>query len=152
MPPLPIPADDILCRFVRPRDWSVRDQRLRPGAFKDNRGLSLGHTERLRQHSVALESLLIDNLAGYGQAHHTAGDYLRFALEAAERESQPLSLQVEWRPEDEYVAEAWRQWAYAHVQVETETDAGAEEVLIEFRRLLAMNARWSTPPAQYSQD
>ena len=93
---------------------------------------------------------MIDNLVGYGQAHHTAGDYLQIALEAELKENQPLTVQVEWRPEDEYVAEAWRQWYYAHVQVEMETPDESGEVLIEFRRMLAMKSRLAIPPEQHS--
>lgn len=147
---MPVPAEDIVCRFLRPADWSRRDQRPRPGAFKDRRGISVWHRERLRQQAVALEDLLIEHLAGWGQAQHRAGDYAELAAVAAQQEGQFLQVQVEWRPEDEYVAPAWRQWRYAHAQAETEIVDGAAEVLIEFRRLLAINSRLTVPPAQYA--
>ena len=144
---MPVAAEDIVCRFIRPADWSRRDQRPRPGAFKDRRGISLWHRKRLRQQAVALEDLLIEHLTGWGQAHHQAGDYADLAAIAAEKEGQSLQVRVEWRPEDEYVAPAWRPWRYAHAQGETETIDGAEEVLIEFRRLLAIKSRLAIAPA-----
>lgn len=93
---------------------------------------------------MSLEDLRIAHLAGYGQAHHTTGDYLRFAAEASESEGVPLRVQVEFRPENEYVVEPWRLWAYAHVQVEA--IEGPPNFLLEYRRLLALNARYVVPP------
>ena len=93
---------------------------------------------------MSLEDLRIAHLAGCGQAHHTVGDYLRFATEAAESEGVPFRVQVEFRSENEYVAEPWLLWAYAHVQVEA--IEGPPNFLLEFRRLLALNARYVVPP------
>lgn len=149
---VPVADDVILCRFIRPhRDhWSVRDQRLKPGAFKDIRGdLSVWDVARLEQHSVSVADLLIEALAGCGQAQHTAGDYRQLATEAAAAISYPLQVAVERRTGDEFVAEPWRQWSYAHIQVETADGGNAareREALYEFRRLLALNARLIVPP------
>ena len=142
---MPVPEDDIVCRFIRPNDWSKRDQRPRPSAFKQA-ALSVWHRDRLRSRNAALEDLRIEQLSGYGQAHHTTGDYLAFADEAEEIEDQQFKVQVEWRPEDQHVDEPWRQWRYAHVQVEAVE--GPDKFLVEFRRLLALNSRVAIPPDQ----
>ena len=149
---MPVADEVILCRFIRPhRDhWSVRDQRLKPGAFKDSRGdLSVWDVGRLEQHSVPVADLLIDALTGCGQAQHTARDYREFAAEAAAEVNYPLQVAVERRTGDEFVAEPWRRWSYAHIQVETAAGGNAareRDVLAEFRRLLALNARLIVPP------
>ena len=140
---MPVPEDDVVCRFIRPDDWSIRDNRPRPGAFKQAE-LSVWHKDRLSSQGSTLEDLLIEHLAGYGQAHHAVADYLESAQEAVEREGTPFQVQVEWRPEDQYVEEPWRPWRDAHVQVEA--TEGPRKFLIEFRRLLALNSRFSVPP------
>ena len=140
---MPVPLDDILCRFIRPSDWGKRDNRPRPGAFKQA-SLSVWHKDSLEEQRVALEDLLIEHLTGYGQAHHAAGDYISLAGEAAGLEGIPFQVRVEWRPGDEHVAEPWRRWRYAHVQVET--IIGPDNFLIEFRRQLALNCREVVAP------
>lgn len=142
---MPVPPDDILCRFIRPSDWSKRDNRPRPGAFKQA-SLSVWHKDRLLDCQVQPEDLRIHHLTGCGQAHHTAADYLQFALEAARIEGTPFQVQVEWRPDDQYVQEAWRFFRFAHVQVEAIEGPG--NFLTEFRRLLALNSRLAIPPDQ----
>lgn len=141
---MPVPDADLLCRFIRPRDWSPEGGRPRPGAFKDRRGLSLWHLGLLEQHSVSPEDLLIESLTGCGQAQHTAGDYRQAAADAAELAGRPLQIAVEWRTEYRFVAEPWWPWRYAHIQAET--SLGDDEVQIKFRRLLALNARLVVPP------
>lgn len=147
-----VPDAVVLCRFIRPhRDhWSVRDQRLKPGAFKDNRGgLSVWDVALLEQHSASIADLLIDALSGYGQAHHTAGDYRQFADDAAADAGYPMQAAVERRTGGEFVAEPWREWSYAHIQVETSASGDTErekDALSEFRRLLALNACFTTAP------
>lgn len=140
---MPVPSPDTLCRFVRPRDWSERENRPRPGAFKQA-GLSVWHQDKLRGRGVALSDLLIEHLAGHGQARHTAGYYVELARETERLEGQPFRVRVEWRPDDEFVAEPWRQWNYAHVQVETE--AGPPNFLARYCRLLALRASVVIPP------
>lgn len=138
----------MVCRFIRPQDWSRDHQRPRAGAFKDNRGgFSVWRLDRLQQQSVPIADLLIAELLGCGQAHHTAGDYSDFAALAAQEKDQPLQVQVEWRTEDEYVTPAWRQWSYAHAQVEIDVTQDTNEVLKEFRRLLSLECRALTAPS-----
>ena len=141
--PLPVPTDDIVCRFIRPADWNKRDNRPKSAAFKQP-GLSVWHSGRLRDNGASLESLQIEHLGGSGQAHHAAGDYIQFAAEAARLVNTAFRVQVEWRPEDEYVAQPWRQWNYAHAQVET--IEGPPNFPPEFRDLLARNCRHQSPP------
>lgn len=144
---MPVADEVILCRFIRPhRDyWNVRDQKPRAGAFKDSRGgLSVWDVALLEQHSVPIADLLIDALSGYGQSHHTAGDYRQFADDAAAAVGHLLPVEIERRTGAEFVTEPWRKWSYAHIQVET--SASAKEVIFEFRRLLALHARLIVPP------
>ncbi|MDE2817827.1 MAG: hypothetical protein OXK81_14180 [Chloroflexota bacterium] len=138
-----VPSGDTLCRFIRPRDWSKAQNRPRPSAFKQE-GLSVWHKEELLARNVPLEDLRIEHLAGYGQAHYTTGDFVQLARKASNRTKLPLSVQVVWRPEDEYVAEPWRQWNYAHVQVETVEED--KEALRVFRQQLSLKAREIIPP------
>ena len=138
-----VPGEDIVCRFVRKEDWSVRDKRPKPGAFKQP-NLSAWHRERLLSHGASLEDLRIQHLAGCGQAHHIAADYVVLAEEAAQTEGTVFCVQVEWRTGDEHVGEPWRSWRYAHVQVEAVD--GPANFLVEFRRMLAQRARTIIPP------
>ena len=125
--------------------WSRRENQPREGAFKQA-GLSVWHQSRLREHNVALTDLRIENLSGYGQAHHRARDYTELAREVSENVGEPFQVQVEWRPEDEYVDSPWRQWRYAHVQVEAVV--GPSQFLRRFRKLLTANSRVVIPPDQ----
>lgn len=141
---MPVPDSDLLCRFIRLRDWSPSEGRPRPGAFKDRSGLSLWHLGLLEQRSASPEDLLIESLTGCGQAHHTAGDYRQSAADAAQLAGRPLQIAVEWRTERNFVSEPWWPWRYAHIQAET--ILGDDEVQIRFRRLLAIRARLIIPP------
>ena len=127
----------MLCRFVRPADWSTRDSRPKPGAFKQP-ALSVWHCDRLRERGVQLDELRIEHLGGNGQAHHTAGDYDAYARESS------LAVHVMWRPDDQYVGEPWRRWNYAHVQVEA--TSGPAQFTPLYRGLLATNCRHAVPP------
>ena len=142
---MPVPSDDMVCRFIPPGQWSRRDNRPRTRAFKQV-GLSVWHRGRLHERNVALEDLLIENLAGYGQAHHLAGDYLRFADRVVQEVNTLCQVRVEWRPDE--VTEPWRQWRNAHVQVEA--IEGPADFPLEFRRLLAANSRLVIPPDLYT--
>lgn len=148
-----VPSDDMLCRFI-PGDgnrWSAQYNRPRPPAFKGNNGISVWHIESLLENNTQPEDIRIEGLRGHGQAHHTAGDYLEKAQEAERRKGIPLDTLVEWRPEDRYVSIAWRQWSYAHVQVECSADENAESVRVLFRQLLSKSARHIVAPDRYSQ-
>ena len=144
---MPVPEDAIVCRFIRRDDWSIRDSRPRPGAFKQA-DLSVWHRDYLLSRHVLLKDLCIEHLTGCGQAHHAVADYLEFAWRAAQCEGTPFQVQVEWRLEDQYVEEPWRLWRDAHVQVEAVE--GPSKFLVEFRRLLALNSRYSVSPEQES--
>ena len=153
---MPVPPEDMLCRFIpdHEKSWSKTQKRPRPPAFKENGGLSVWHIELLRQDGVEPGELRIGALSGYGEAHHTAGDYLETAREAADCQGVPLSTVVEWRTEDRYVKPDWREWAYAHVQVEHTLGpnydvAKLEAVLVLFRQQLSKNARHTEPPDRY---
>lgn len=148
---MPVPSDDMLCRFVpgNSNNWSDYNHRPRPPAFKGNNGISVWHIECLRRHGVLPNQLRIRGLRGYGQAHLTAGDYLEKAQEVENTLDVPLSIVVEWRTDDEYVEEPWREWAYAHVQVEHSEDA--ESACVLFRQLLSKSARHVVPPDRFNQ-
>ena len=140
---MPVPEEDIVCRFVRSQDWSSRDNRPRPGAFKQA-ALSVWHLESLQSQGVRVEDLRVEHLARAGQAHHLVEDYLALAHFASEEVGTPFAVRVEWRPEDEYVSEPWRPWRYAHVQVEA--IEGPAQFLQEYRWLLAVKSRYLVPP------
>ena len=145
---MPVPPEGMVCRFIRPKDWNKANQSPKPSAFKDKRGgLSVWRLERLQQQSVPIEDLLIDHLAGWGQAHHLAGDYTDFAAQATRQTGQPLQAKVEWRPEDEYVAPPWRQWSHAHAQAEVNVTEATIDAFARFCRLLSVNCRATTAPA-----
>ena len=146
----------MLCRFIRGHDqhWSKNQNRPRPPAFKENGGLSVWHIGSLGQHGVKPGQLRMGALAGHGQAHHTAGDYVETARKAAKQQGVPVSTVVEWRTEDRYVKPDWREWAYAHVQVEHTLGpdydvAKLEAALVLFRQQLSKNARHTKPPDRY---
>lgn len=143
---MPVPEDDVVCRFVRSRDWSESERRPKPGAFKDP-NLSVWHPARLAACAARLEELQFGSLASTGQAHYAVGDFSRTAVRVeseAERSGEPGNLDVtaEWSPET--VAEAWERWACAHIEVRTETDCRA--LWARFRRALCTSARVVIPP------
>ena len=139
---MPVPNDDVVCRFIKPgsKTWNREERRPKQQAFKQAE-LSVWHQRRLCERGISLKDLLIENLAGYGQAHHKAGDYLKFARQVAEQ--KPCEVRVEWRPEE--VPDFWRRWNYAHVQVEA--TEGPSNFPIEFRRMLALRTRSVVSPA-----
>ena len=142
---MPVPLDDIVCRFISPMHWSKRENQPREGAFKQAR-LSVWHQNRLNERNIALEDLRVENLAGYGQAHHRARDYTELSRDVSEKTGEPFQVRVEWRPEDKHVDPPWRQWRYAHVQVEAIT--GPSQFLRRFRKLLTVNSRVVISPDQ----
>lgn len=140
--------DDVLCRFIRPRKeyWSPQEHRPKAPLFKQP-ALSLWHEGRVAAKQSTLCDLQIEGLAGTGQAHHTAGDYRRFAEQAGEGEQEGLDLAlcIQWEPA--HVHPPWQRWQDAHVEVTTSNTMDAKSALREFRRLLALNARVVIPPA-----
>ena len=143
---MPVPEDDVVCRFVRSKDWSTAEQRPKPGAFKDL-DLSVWHLERLEGQGARLEDLQFGSLLGSGQAHYDVGDFSQIAREveaeaAAGGESGKLDVTVEWSPET--VVDEWKRWASAHIEVRTEMDC--KKLWAAFRRALCTNARDVVPP------
>ena len=146
---MPVPDEDLVCRFVRKRDWCEREKRPNAAAFKDKRGLTVWHIQRLSELGAELGQLKIEHLRGNGEAHHKAGDYRAAAQWAEDKVKEQLQVDVsldtivEWRPEDVYVAEAWRAWREAHVQVETQAENAALKL---FRERLLLTMRYTAPP------
>ena len=145
---MPVPEEDIVCRFVRSKDWSTLERRPKAGAFKGKGvDLSVWHPARLQAYGAQLEDLQFGPLAGTGQAHYTAGGFGRIAskveAEAQGRcETGRLDVIVEWSPDQ--VAEEWKRWAYAHIDIRTQTDC--QELGIAFRRALCFTAQHLIPP------
>ena len=143
-----VPSEDMLCRFI-PGDsnrWSIPNKRPRPPAFKDDRGLSVWNVRSLEKHGVDPAELLIDALREHGQAHHTAGDYRQTAQVASKRFGVSFRISVEWQSGDRFVKPAWRQWAYAHVDVDTDCTAERESACVYFRQHLSKIARKIVEP------
>ena len=141
---MPIQSDDVLCRFIRPRknNWSWSEKRPKPAAFKQQR-LSVWHEGRVVAQQSELRDLQIDSLAGTGQATHTAGDYCRLAMKAGQTKGGNLRIEFKWNP---CVDPPWHHWRDAHLEVVTPNAEGLRSVLIEFRRLLALNTRTAIAP------
>ena len=132
--------------------WSEREQSLHEGAFKPKKDedLSVWHVGRLRARNVPLEDLLIENLTGFGQVHFKVIEYSRLANKVAEKLGQIFSIQVEWRPDDEYVDPPWRKWRYAHAQVEALQ--GSRRFPGRYRKWLAANSRCVIPPERTTEE
>lgn len=149
---MPVPQEDIVCRFIRYDKWSKRENRPRPGAFKQP-DLSVWHPERLRNKGVRLEDLQFDSLEGSGQALITVAEIFEAAQTAEQKKDGKLHVEVEWRPET--VDEARQQWSYAHAQVETQTEGEppSEEggLMSAFRMELCKTAQCVSHPKPPSE-
>lgn len=137
-----VPLEDTVCRFIRPKYWSVAEKRPKPAAFNQT-DLSVWNERRLVKDGVAIEELQIDMFEGYGQAYHTVADYFRFASEVEEKTGESCKIRVVWRTSDEYVREPWRLWRNAHVQVEM---LNGSKLPTQLRQLLALNTRRCVEP------
>ena len=142
---MPVPPDDMLCRFISPDKWNHKLNLPIQRAFKQV-DLSVWHRDQLLQRKIQIEDLLIENLVGCGQAHHTVDDYLKFAHTVTQDEGIQCQVLVEWRPDE--AGAPWWGWRYAHVQVEAMEGPG--DFPLEFRRLLAANSRHRIPPGHAS--
>ena len=114
-------------------------------------GLSVWDVNLLEDQDVAIADLCIGPLTGHGQVHHSAKTYLELAHKAELAHGVRMIIAIERRTEEQYVMESWRQWAYAHVQVEYAGDpmastAAQESVCVYFRQQLTMNADLIIPP------
>lgn len=146
---MPLPLEDTVCRFVRRGEWSEREGRPRPGAFKQPE-LSFWHPGRLEANGVRLEALQFDSLRGSGQALLTVEQIHEAARGAEQKRGGVLRVVLEWRPET--VGDAWRQWSYAHAEMEIEAmeEPPPEEnrdggLMSAFRMILCQQARCHPP-------
>ena len=131
--------DDIVCRFIRHQDWSTALGKPKATLLKQL-DLSVWHEECLHSQGATLSDLRIESLVGSGQLLLTVKDYFDIASEVSSRTGETFEIQVEWRSEDQYVLEPWREWRDAHVQVETVGNAW-ECFPPEFRNLVIIEAR-----------
>ena len=137
---MPVPVGDSVCRFIRTTDWSTELDKPKAKAFKQN-SMSVWHEDRLKAQGAALGDLQFGELAGSGQLSLTVGDYLDIAHKVSLRTGETFQIQVEWRTEDQYVAEAWRQWRDAHAQVEMVETPPPKLFPAAFRELLIIQAQ-----------
>ena len=151
-----VPGDALLCRFIRDSEWSEAKGRPKGDLFAQP-VWSAWNVDMLKQRSVDLDELRIGALAGSGRLLLTAADYRHFAEEASKlRDGVKLPLRIVERTDDDNVREMWRQWAYAHVDIEiTNTTApNIRPVWIQFRNLLMTKtrerAREVTPPDKFA--
>lgn len=138
-----VPSDAMLCRFIRDGEWSETEKRPKTDLFTEP-AWSVWHADMLAHHSVDLDQLRIGALAGSGKLLLTAGDYRRFAANAErERGGVRLPLRIAWRTGDDHVREAWKQWAYAHVEIDITVpiNGTVRAVLVLFRRFLTVEAK-----------
>ena len=143
---MPVPREDIVCRFIREGDWSKTEERPLARGFKQV-DLSLWHPERLRRYDAQLEDLQFGSLKGSGQAHLTVAEIFAAARTAEQKAKGTLHIAVEWRPDT--VEEAWSQWRCAHIEVEatpkdepTDTQGG---LMSAFRMALCTTSRCIPP-------
>lgn len=139
-----IQTDDLVCRFIRPhkRYWDREAQRPKQRAFFDRSGLSIWNGNQLANEGASFDDLRIESLAGYGQAHHTIGDYFRLAQDAADKKSATFSISITWRPDT--VDSSWCQWKLAHMEVDIPSDLRGADLLL--RQQLALNTRLAIAP------
>ena len=139
-----IHTDDVVCRFIRPDKtyWHKEAKRPKQRAFHDKSGLSIWHHNELAKTGASFDDLLIESLAGYGQAHHTIGEYYRLAQDAAQKKSTNFSIHIDWRPDT--VDPPWWQWRRAHMEVDIPPDPRGANTLL--RQKLALNTVYATAP------
>ena len=149
---MPVPNKDIVCHFIRQSEWSEQIRRPKARSLRDN-DLSAWHERQLAAQGATLDHLRFGEFAGAGKLKLTAGDYLEIAEKVALKTGATFQLQVEWRPEDEFVGEAWHQWRDAHVQVEM-LDRTQKHFPSAFRDLvgiMGMRKEGSIPPDLYAE-
>ena len=150
---MPVPNDETVCHFIRPSDWSEPLKRPKAKSFKQ-KDLSVWHEGRLADQGATLDTLRFGEFTGAGKLRLTADDYLNIATKVALKTGSTFELRLEWRPEDEFVGPEFRQWRYAHVQVEM-LDPSMKHFPSEFRELvgiMGMRKKGSVvPPDLYAQ-
>ena len=154
--PMPVPQDDVVCRFIDPLHWSEREGGPKENAFKPPLGerLSVWHEGRLSENESTIQDLKIKGLSKHGHVCHNAMAYHEVAKEAStvtEENPRPVEIKVEleFRPEDEFVDPPWRKWAQAHCQVEAVI--GPQRLTGRFHRLMAARSKHATPPPQFAK-
>jgi hypothetical protein len=143
---MPVPQDDMVCRFINPIHWSKREEGPREGAFRPPEGehLSVWHEGRLSATKVSIDDLKIEDLSGHGHVCHSTKTYLEVAENSSKPSKEapkptPIEIQVEFRPEDADVDMPWREWNYAHCQVEA--TVGPMQLTRRFHRLMAAKSK-----------
>ena len=132
-----------MCRFIKPEQgkWNANLGMPLQRAFKQD-DLSIWSKNKLRSQGAEPADLLIDNLVGHAQAYHRAEEYLDYAEQVVREEGVECKVQVVWKPDK--VDPPWHGWRHAHAQVEALE--GPKDFPLEFRRLLAANAKCIVPP------
>ncbi len=139
-----IKPDDVVRRFIRPHKtyWDKEAKRPKQRAFHDKSGLSIWHHDELATMGASFDDLVIESLAGFGQAHHTIGDYYRLAQDAAQEKGTTFSIDIDWRPDT--VDPPWQQWRQAHMEIDIPPDPRGANTLL--RQKLALNTVYASAP------
>ena len=149
-----VPVDDIVCRFIRPQDWSATSSKPKQGLMKQPIQ-SVWHEEKLVPHGANVSDLRIESLAGSGHFSLSVREYKDIASSVSSRitDAEKFEIEIEWRPEDEFVKEPWRQWRDAHAQLEKIADCQSN-FPIEFRKLVIIMAgrKGSIVPPELDDD
>ena len=114
---MPVSTDDSVCRFIRIPEWSTVLNAPKKASLKQG-NMSVWHEGQLNTLGATLSDLQFGEFAGSGKLTLTVRDYLHIAGKVSHRTGQLFQVQVEWRSEDRFVGENWRQWRDAHAQVE----------------------------------
>lgn len=153
---MPVPPNDVVCRFIDPIHWIKRDKCPNETAFKPpkEKHLSVWHEGLLQEHNVSVHDLKIEGLSEHGHVCHSVRTYLEVAQEASQdKPKQPratrIQVEVEFRPEEEFVDLPWRKWDYAHCQVEA--TVGPQRLTGRFRKLMAARSKHAIPPPVFAE-
>ena len=140
MQPSEVSEDEWICRFIEQDKWDENLKQPTPSAFRaSNRELSLFHPGRVAQLGDNIRDLCFSRLEGAGEAYLQVTTCIQLSKGV---KSPVFDPKVYWRPEK--VHTAWRRWADAHVQIESEH--GDQKFPMRYRSLLAENARILRPP------
>lgn len=137
---MPVPANDILCRFLDPAKWFHDDDRPAASAFRaSKRKLSMWHRDRIVTNGSVLKDLCIDSLDGFGEGLLKTEDILDAATHCLSPVFTPNAV---WSPDD--VEPLWGAWRNAHANIESER--GPVNFPDDFRLLLAQTCEVSRRP------
>ena len=126
--------NDLLCRFIRAKDWSKELKRPKPPAFNPNDGLSLWHKNLLERKEVSLDELRVGEFVGAGKAYHSLRDF--------HEAGQGYPMTVDVRAEPDKVGDHWKEWRYAHYEAHTYMTEGewTRAAKQSFRNLLVASS------------